>query len=161
MRKQVVGFERGEVRVAEGLVDAVGPVGELGALGVGLSVGEALCEALGDALGLCDALAEGFAVSFSAPASAAEGVAESDTMGSTVVAAPFCGPVPPLFRSATTAPTMTTAAAPLKITPRRRPARFWREPLRREADRPSRAARRPGGRSPGPDGSHTALIAGP
>ena len=149
------------VRVGEGLADALGPPGELGALGLG--VGEALCEALGDALALRDALADGTAVSVRAPASAVEGVAEPDTMGSTVADAPFCGPEPPLFRSATTAPTMTTAAAPLKITARRRPLPFWRDPLRRDADRLSKA-RRPAGRSfarPGSDGSHTALIAGP
>lgn len=149
------------VRVADGLADALWPLGELGALGLG--VGEALGDALADALALCDALADGSAVSFRAPASAVDGVAEPDTMGSTFVAAPFCGPEPPVFRSATTAPMMTTAAALPKITPRRLALPFWREPLRRE-DRLSSAARRPAGRSPGrpgPDGSHTALIAGP
>jgi hypothetical protein len=149
------------VRVADGLADAVLPLGDVGALGLG--VGEALREALGDELALCEALAEGIAVSFRAPASAVEGVADSDTIGSTVVAAPFCGPEPPLFRSATTTATMTTAAVPLKTTARRRPPLFWREPPRRDGERPSRA-RRPAGRSsarPGPDGSQTALIAGP
>lgn len=161
IRKHVVGFDRGEVRVADGLADAVGPLAEVGALGLG--DGEALCEALGDALALCDAFPEGIAVSVRAPASAVEGVADPDTMGSTVADAPFCGPGPPLFRSATTAPTMTTAAALLKITARRRPLPFWRDPLRRDEDRLSRA-RRPAGRAfacPGSDGSHTALIAGP
>lgn len=134
----------------------------MGALGLG--VGDALCEALGDGLALCDALAEGLAVSVNAPANAVDGVADEDTIGSTVADAPFVGPAPPVFRSATTAPTMTTAAAPPKTIPRRRPLPFWRELPRRAADRPSRTALRPAGRSPDrsvSDGSHTALIAGP
>lgn len=162
IRKQVVGFDLGVVRVGDGLADAGWPPAEVGALGLG--VGEALRDALGDGLALCDALADGIAVSVNAPASAVDGVADEDSIGSTVADAPFVGPEPPVFRSATTAPMMTTAAAPLKTSPRRRPLPFWRELPRRAADRLSRTALRPGGRSPGrsaSEGSHTALIAGP
>jgi hypothetical protein len=84
---------------------------------------ETLRDGLGDGLELRGGLADGTVVGLSSPAcDAGDALAAADTMGSTVVAAPFCGPGP-LLTSTTPAPTMATAAAPPRIRLRRRPLR--------------------------------------